>query len=429
MSTTPAKALAPRTVDLLREGPAGCNCHGGRRGTAGGECCGDCLHRCSLTRERIALTVLAGMANSRWSEEDAYLHLCDPANVGGRFLQQLHARNAGRARQWLHRQYQDARTWVAHSPAHDPLEDCYQLVQLREQAERGKGLRKGQAGVTDRAVLRFLIDKGLQYSSVIVRVSHRQVSEHTCASLPTVHRSLARLREAGWLEVYEESAGFRAASYRLRLPDAGSLITEVPLSTGGKDTPVLNLPADVHPLFAAGGLGRGVQETFAQLPFRMHRVGRLTAVTVHKESPGTVRWRPEQGRVWPLARAPRDTRGRTAQEVAELSGKSVETARRHLRRMQQAHLAFQDRDGRWFRWLFDPDALARHLAVPDTPALLRERHDHDRDGFFEFLTTPKGAAIYKARITKHVTDHEVLYVNDQSQEVLRRRASYKAATA
>ncbi len=321
------RALTGRTVDLLRAGPGSCRSGHGDGGDEGA-CSGtDCRGSCRLSPERVTLSVLAGMVNSELSEEDGYTLLTDPAHVGGRFLQRMHARNPGRARAWFHRQWGEARRWVAEHPAHDPLQDSYELTRVRAALEEGEGFSCGQAGVTERAVLRYLLDRGLKYSSVIVRASLRQISESTCAHLATVHRTVARLVQAGWIEVYEVAKGYRATSYRIRRPDAVRSRTEVPLFMGGKGTPVRDLPGAVHPLFAGQGLGRGVQETFAHLPLHAQRAKRakgLVLVAVDRRLPAEVKRPPRSEQVWPLVKAPRGP-GRSAVQIARVSGKSVET--------------------------------------------------------------------------------------------------------
>ena len=413
------KALTTATLRLLQNGPVGCpKCHRGRRGGPEASCCEDCAYRCTLSAERVTLSIIAGMVNSGWFEEDAYLHLCDPANVGGRFLQALHSRNAGRARAWLHRQYAETQSWVIENPAYDPMEDRYLLTRLQEAVSRNLGISSGQAGVTERAVLRFLIGLGLRKSSVIVRAGHRKISENTCASLATVHRTVGRLKKAGWVEVYEAAHGYRENSYRLQFPAAGNLITEVPLSTGGKDTPVPKLPVAVHRLFAAQGLGRGAQETFALLPLRMRPVGRLVGVTVDRTAPAWVK-NTAPGDPLRMPKAPRGP-AQTAEQIARRCGKSVETVRRHLRRLEQARMAFRV-NGRWYRFHFGATALAEYLQVPDTPSLLHGRYARDLDNYFEFLASPKGQAIHKIRITRHETRGLVVYLDPRSGEVLHSR--------
>ncbi len=156
------RALTASTLRLLREGRR-CACHrSGKRA----DCYGHCTDLCVQSEEPVTLRVLAGMVNCGWPEEDCWVALLDPAALGGRFLQGMNARNAVRARRWLARQYANTGRWAASSPAGDRLHDTLVLADVAAGLESAAGFSPGPKGVTERAVLRSLVEQGRQRSSV-----------------------------------------------------------------------------------------------------------------------------------------------------------------------------------------------------------------------------------------------------------------------
>lgn len=377
-----------------------------------------------MSDEQLALKILLGMANKGWPEEDAYSYLLDRAHAGGLFLQERHQRNAGRARNWLHRQYEQIWRWVAQRPAHDPLGNSMHLAELQSRIEDRSLFTPGQAGVSERAVMRALVDKGLQHSSVIVRASTRQLAEVADVNQPTVVAVLRRLTTLKWIELHQPATALQGNAYRLlQGPVAGSFISESTLPKGGKDTPDTKLPAQAHPLFGAKGLGAGVAETFAHLPeLTLRRIpGGERLVRVDRQSPVEVKGWPPPPEPRPLAPAPSGP-GLTPAELAATTGASVETVRRHLRRLAQAGMAFRTADGSWYRYHFHASALAQHLAVPDTVAIKQERHDLDRTLFLDFLCTSRGGAMFQMPLFTVVQDTDVYYVKaDGSGQVVGQR--------
>lgn len=404
-------AVTPRTTRLLHLGRRCGACHPNSETPAGRTCCEECSLTCALTHEQLCLSIIAGMISKNWSEPDVFAALLDPANLGGKFLQVLHSRNAGRARTWMQRQYDQTMRWTAEHPAHDVLEDRFVLVQLGDLLGE-PALFNRRSASTERAIMRWLIKKGLRVGSLIVRASQREISLDIDAGLQAVNAGLHRLQVLGWLEVYEASSSFKATSYLLKMPDmTGNVITEVPLSMGGKDTPVPLLPAEVPRLFGSQGLGRGVLETFFQLP----KVPRLqpSVEDVRAEDWGGLptsrlvlrhTGRPS-GAMW----FPQTREAVAAKDLCGPTGFSVETVRRHLQRLKSAGMAVRDNKGLWLGYYTNLATWADVLGVRDGQPARQKRYSNDRRGYFEHLLTPRGYGQSRTRVIKENLNGDDVY--------------------
>lgn len=415
------RALTASTRRVLCEG-SWCPCH--QSGSTA--CCHRCDDRCGLSPERITLKALAGMVNKGWPETDCWVALLDPANAGGRFLQHLHTRNAGRARKWLYRQYEVTTRWVLANPVGDRMENIYQLVELKVLMDVPELLSEGRSRVTDRTVLRYLIDKGLSEGTPLVRSSYHQIELAVYMQPRTVHACLDRLTRLGWISVADASTAYRGTTYRLHKPAGTSAVGgSIPRANAveGASTTAL-VPAEVPRLFGTQGLGLRALEVYCALRaetflFRGHLIAWGTWL------PGEVVVRPKGGFDLPPAGTP----GWTAADLAAFYGSSVETMRRALNRLSEVGLAHKE-DAGWYRYEADFDRVAEVLNVTDTKAIRQLRQSLERDGFYDFLTTPKGRAIYGTRglKTMDVAGERIFFESDQDGVVVERHRRRLRAT-
>ncbi len=80
-----------------------------------------------------------------------------------------------------------------------PVCGC-QVRRLTALAERTVLFSRGVAGLNERKVLRYLLQRADQSGSLLVQESQRQIAEAVDVHQPTVSKALRRLREKGWLE-------------------------------------------------------------------------------------------------------------------------------------------------------------------------------------------------------------------------------------
>ena len=162
---------------------------------------------------------------------------------------------------------------------------------------------------------------------------------------PAVSMALKRLQDLGWLSRMARATPWAPASYHLHLPGVCKEVsTRNPAGGAGllADTAV---PAYVHPLFGAHGLGPGPAETFGALP-ELHRAAarglHLVRIPRAASDPYPRRGEPAVDGL-PRGRA---GQGLTIRDLAAMTGKSRTTVSRHLKRLAAFGLVFIDgRDG------------------------------------------------------------------------------------
>ncbi len=185
------------------------------------------------------------------------------------------------------------------------------------------------------------------------------------------------------------------------------------------------MPAELPTVFSQHGLGRGPLETFVCLPEQSHLFRRGRLVRTNAQLPEQAKALPASGDREAFPAGVDAATGMTPAEVADLTGKSVETIRRHLRKLERAGLCFSE-TGHWFRYLINVDGLASHLKVLDTRPHKRQRYKLDRESLYEFLCTPKGRAIFGDRVLREHEGSDIVYrfvdENGVAHELLRRPA-------
>ncbi len=226
----------------------------------------------------------------------------------------------------------------------------------------------GAKGVTDHAVLQVALATAYQCCRLAVSISTRQVADAANISYSTASVALHRLTQAGWLRLQAPASGVNAATYRLLAPTLDPTTTEnaalleqvleeLPPRTVSFTNSTRSHDAFAHTVNK--GLGRVAARIFDQLDDGAHG-------------------------------------GRTAAQLAVLTGLHRETVRRHLVDLQAAGLATSGRRGAtWSRSLDagNPDTLpqaldaaAAALGCAGVTALRRERHQAQRDAYTTWWT-------------------------------------------
>ncbi len=111
----------------------------------------------------------------------------------------------------------------------------------------------------------------------------RQIAEKIDVHQPTVSLTLRRLRTLGWITPRGRTRWLLHPS-----PSAETLSTRPPPAAGSLvDNASVQMPAQLHPLFGAGGLGPGPAETFAALSQYVIRLRRGRLIRARKGSAKT----------------------------------------------------------------------------------------------------------------------------------------------
>jgi DNA-binding transcriptional ArsR family regulator len=286
-----------------------------------------------------------------------------------------------------------------------PMCSCL-LRRLRTSLADPELFSRGSSGLNERKVVRYLLERADRWGSFRVQESQRQIAEAIDIHQPTVAKTLRRLVDRGWIEV-ESARQYGVANSYLLLEQTG---TDPELSTKSQ-TPAKTLvdnfrSAHVHPLFGADGLGPGPAETYSVLPelIRPVRPG-LWTVALRAGTIGSTVPEPHASRrqvPGPL----RQLDGVTVQEIVAARGLQERTIRRDLARMLAYDLVLQ-RDGRWYRYRCNPDAVTAELGIVDTSARKAAEPDRQRRGYFEQLSRPQGSR--PARFKKLVGDGRVSF--------------------
>ncbi len=297
----------------------------------------------------------------------------------------------------------------ASMPAH-PACVCV-IRRLQAAVEQPDLFTKGVAGLNERKVLRYLVMRADRSGSLLVQESQRQIGVAIDVHQPRVQDALQRLQRGSWLT--PAAAAPRGAAAKYLINDART--QEQSLSTKNWSPAELlddnSLPALVHPLFGADGLGPGVAETFAALPERYVRVGKFVGIYTR---PGA-QW--GEGLLHAYRGSPRvplPARGRGGSSLGELvarTGKHRRTIRNHLARLMDYGLVAQQ-SGRWYRLRFDPQALVAEHGVEDTSARKALEYDRQRRGFYEYLCSSRPGR--PASASKEVIDGRVVYVDNRT---------------
>ena len=270
-------------------------------------------------------------------------------------------------------------SWGALTFPRDPKKHAVcacQMERLRVDVEHGEVLGSGRTRTTDRKVMSYLVMAATRKISLMVTSeSQRKISAAIDIHQPTVAKSLSRLRQRGLIE-YSTARGLRTINrYLIKLPSACANVSMEDLPSAGTSIDT-SVRVYTHPLFGTGGLGGAVVETFACLSEnrRPIRAGWLVPV------------RPRKNKTLPIPRvvtkrsipkAVPGNEGRTPRLIAAHLHRNPSTVRRHLHRLTEAGLVYQ-RDGLWWRYWFNPDAVAAELGVQDTASEKRSKHAHER---------------------------------------------------
>ncbi len=420
------RTLSAHTNRLLRSGTT-CTCHAnGRR-----SCCRHCANVCRPPRS-VQWSVMLGMVNGGWTEEDAWQALIDPTNQGGLYLQERYRHNKAAARSGFHREFLKAVSFLACNPVYDPHVAALDLVLIRDAvANRPDLFAAGRAGVSERAVVRALVERGLRASSRIVRVSMRQLAEDIDVRPGTVSDALARLENRkNFVTVYKLAAVGRASAYLLAVPGAPTTVTGGLVPPVPAEDAVTVVGGRVHRLFGANGLPLGALETYARLPAR-EAPREVSAEGGSPARGGHHGLRPEaevsakstRRRRQPRAKDTQDGKQSrplpaapvcplpTAAELARWMGRPPSTVMRHLRLMERHGLVHQDEYGRWERLRFNADALADELGIEDDVPRKHARHRRERRGYLEAL-------VGRGHLVKQSIGGRVTYVDPGTGEVV-----------
>lgn len=257
--------------------------------------------------------------------------------------------------------------------------------------------RNSRARTYDRQILEHLVHKAKLNRSQTIREAQRQIAEATDISTNTVSKALSRLEHLGWVT----QKGHPRSITTIRLVQPASTTTTTELSTAVGSSVVVVPAHGVHRLFGPAGFRPGVAETFARLPeWRQTlrgRPGHLVRVT---PGSGAAGGGSSSGRGIPAAPG---GQGLTVAELVSLTGKAPSTVRTHLRKLETDRAAFRDREGRWWRYLFEPNWLADLLGIPDTALARKQLHDRQRRLHYRYRVIEATSA--KA----HVDDGFVYY--------------------
>ena len=304
-------------------------------------------------------------------------------------------------------------------PVH-PACDCL-IAELRRAKQDTTLFSSGTAGLTERRILGYLIEAARLGRSVLVRESQRQISVAIDMQRPTVSHGLKRLEDLGWLRRLAGVDPLAPTPYVLLLPE---VCTGIPTKgPAGYITPTtagtsvgMSMHAHVHRLFGPAGLGPGVEETFAALP--EYRVKMTRGFLVHKLPGFPVT--PELLNPWQGTRQiprPASAVGMTVRDLVEVTGKHPSTIRRHLEKLLDRGLVFEetqpDGPSRLWRVRFDPDQVADRDGIPPTADLKAVQYEAQRATNYEGLIRSGSS-----RFRVEVVGNQRLYVDAITGAVL-----------
>jgi len=309
---------------------------------------------------------------------------------------------------------------VAQAPVPEPTADaaCGCDIAWAQKLNRTRqGLSKGVAGNTEVKVMRHLLLRvEQQHTWSLKKESQRTIAESIDVHQPTICKALKRLGAAKVLEVRPRFGRDRA--YRVVPPWASETLSIEKGEAAG--TSIDNFSrASVHPLFGAGGLGAGLQDTFAALPELNVQLTRGRLVRLRAGS----RVHADQARLLDsyvgarqIPRAVLGKTGVTASHVARVTGRHPSTVRAHLKRLEQHGLAVKD-GCVWWRVRFDPETVQQELGIVDTVALKAVNHHLQRRLWWESRCDDDLTTDGQPRFEKVHQDGQVQFVDCRTGEV------------
>ena len=236
-----------------------------------------------------------------------------------------------------------------------------------------KGLTRGVAGTTEVKVMRHLLMRAEQMKSWTVSgESQRTIGTSIDVHQATVSKALHRLESLDIISMRRK--GRRATSYCITGP-----WTRKELSIEGSKAAGTSIDAfsraSVHPLFGAGGLGASRLDTFSVLCEWSSPLGRGRLVRLRA---GTARQAPDPvGQLRRIPRAALGAEGLTPTQVAERTGLTASTVRRHLKDLLRVGLVIHN-GGLWWRTRFHANAVAQELTVIDTASQKKVEYHRQR---------------------------------------------------
>lgn len=291
--------------------------------------------------------------------------------------------------------------WLNMSEPKHPSEHAVcrcQIQTLRHLVETGAILDKGSRRHNQTKVMRYLLMVIEATGSLkVTGHSQRQIELAVELHQPQVSKVMARLEELKVLTVVKKHHLTGKAAYLLTPPGTGVSVvlpqgllgtpgTEDNRGTAGLSTDT-SVRAMVHPIFGADGFAGSIADTFAHLSEHRTRIRKGYFVLVRPGSAyaplSELLLNPFVGSRQIPQPAP-GNRGRTVPELAALCRRDPSTIRRHLTQLKRANLVF-DRDGRWWRYRFDPEAFMAEQGIRDTTAQRKANHDRHRRNWAEYL--------------------------------------------
>ena len=290
----------------------------------------------------------------------------------------------------------------------------------------------GPGRLTERKVLRYLLLRAEHSGSLLVIESQRQIAEAIDVHQPTVSKALVRLESLRWLSRRRGQDPWATTQYVLRVPD---ILTELSARSPKKHSAGFladnSVHAYVHRLFGPAGLGPGPAEALAALPEWRVALSRGHMVRIAPGSGSA----PSLTNPWAGRRqVPRPSRGwgRSVAELVAETGKSRPTISRHLKRLRQRGLVFDqiDRDGthRWWRYRFDAEAVAERDKIPDTAEMKRVKHRAERSNFWRHLAGSVDRSNSPV-VTTETVNGRLSYVDKRTGLVLQQEPLLKPAVS
>lgn len=156
-------------------------------------------HKRYPSRSEAEQAVATAAVNARWTEEDLWRALVDPANVAGDRVRELRVRQGDvAARRRVAKSYAKAQARVTERPA-PGREGAGVSIIGRFSAAIDAASWPGVTGSTDRRVLLAHVAIARRAGGPLHDASQREVSEIAAVGARTVRRARSRLVEGGWI--------------------------------------------------------------------------------------------------------------------------------------------------------------------------------------------------------------------------------------
>ncbi|MEV0615022.1 hypothetical protein AB0I81_16975 [Nonomuraea sp. NPDC050404] len=319
----------------------------------------------------VARDVANGCVRAGWTFEQYRAAMRDPNNLGGEFA--WGSTKQMQVDRRLGKLWENAEDFAADWADTGPEAIRQRLAVVWSAVERTTWT--GRAGGTDRKVMLGILSICDEHGIYTPTVSLRRLAEYTSVPHRTVSRSLARLVEAGWLAPIDKTNAHGTRTYEV-VRQRNDTYDYSPLyinknsymchCVGGHQATLLG-PVPVcpthgivpnlgqHPMFVApGGLGDSAERVWACMKF-----GELV----------------------------------TAKDLADRTGRNVETVRRALKRLCGAGLAGKvpGHKGEYLKvgLAFNGHAglLARQFGVDTYLASMKQKHKDQRLWWDSYKTT------------------------------------------